>query len=73
MRPWSLPDVRDVILAVLLWHAGIVAIAWWAGDRTAVNRMAAAAECPGPEPVARREIDYASGKVRCVYYWKGKR
>ena len=70
MRPWTLPDVRDVLLAVLIWHAGIVGIAWWAGDKTAVNRMRAQAECPGPEPVARREIEYGSGKVRCVYYWR---
>lgn len=67
-RPWSLPDVRDVAIALAIYHAGIIALAWWAGDRTAVKRIAAAMECPGPEPVARRVIRHDLGRVECVYH-----
>ena len=69
MRPWTLPDVRDVMLAILLYHAGIVALTWWAADKTAERRIAARAECPGPEPVARRVIWHDQGRVDCIYYW----
>ena len=67
-RPWTLPDVRDVFLAIVIFQMGVIALTWYAADKTAQNRFAALAECPGPEPVARRVVDLASGQVRCTYW-----
>ena len=68
MRPWTLPDVRDVMLAILLYHAGIVAITWWAADTTAERRLAAGAECPAG-PIAMRVVDHVKRETRCTYFW----
>ena len=66
MRPWTLPDVRDVLLAVVIYHAGIVALAWWAAERTTVNRIKAAAECPAG-PVFKRVLWLDEMRVDCHY------
>lgn len=72
MPPWTLPDIRSVALAILIYHGAIAALVWWAAERTTINRLEAAAECPGPELVARRVIDYRTMQVSCVYYWRKK-
>ena len=64
--------MRDVLIALAIWHLGIMALTWWAAERTTVNRIRAEAECPGPEPVARRVLDMKTMKLSCVYYWTKK-
>lgn len=75
-RPWTFPDVRDALLAVMIWHAGFAALFWWAGSRYEKSRASVEAECPADRKLARRDFHFlkdGTTRVSCVYFWSPKK